>query len=136
MTRGIIFGAFDLLHPGHLYTLAKCKENCEWLIVGLQVDPSWERKDKNRPVETIMERWLRLKACKWVDEIIPYETENDVLNILKMGGIDIRFNGEDHAGKDEPSIRDKVCFQENIKIAYVPRHHDWSTTELRKRIKK
>ena len=135
MIRGIIFGTWDLLHCGHLYTFQQCKENCDYLIVGLQVDPHIERKDKNKPIETVFERFLRLKSCKWVDEIIPYETEDDVLNILKTQSIHIRFNGEDHSLKSKPSIRDEVCEEEEISIVYIPRRHDWSTSELRKRIK-
>jgi len=131
---GFICGAFDLLHPGHLYTLKECRTRCDYLIVGLQVNPKVDRKDKNKPVETIFERWYRLKACKYVDEIVPYETEEDLLNLLKTLRIDTRFNGDDHAGKDKPSERDLVCQSLGIEIIYIPRQHTWSTSNLRKRI--
>ena len=135
MIKGLIVGTFDLLHPGHLYTLAKCKEYCDYLVVGLQVNPHLERKDKNKPVETIFERWLRLDSCKYVDLIVPYETETDVINWLATTNCTIRFNGEDHANKDKPSERDIMCNEMGIQIIYIPRRHGWSTTKLRERIK-
>jgi glycerol-3-phosphate cytidylyltransferase len=135
MIRGIIFGAFDLLHPGHLFTLRECRRRCDYLTIGLQVDPSNERKDKNKPIETIFERYMQLKSCKFVDAIVPYETEQDVLNMLATLNIDIRFNGEDHANKEFPSVRDELCGKLGIEIKYIARNHSWSSTELRNRIK-
>ena len=131
---GIIFGAFDLLHPGHLYTLKRAKLNCDELIVALHVNPKLENRDKHKPVETVFERYLRLMACIYVDQIIPYETEKDVENILRSLPIDIRFNGEDHANKEVKSERDKICEEEGIKIVYIPRKHSWSSSYLRSRL--
>ena len=79
---GITFGAFDLLHPGHLIMLEQCKEFCDNLVVGLHTNPSIERPNKNEPVQSIFERFVQLKACRFVDEIIPYDTEQDIINIL------------------------------------------------------
>lgn len=132
--RGIIFGSFDLLHPGHLYTLSEAKKQCDELFVGLHVNPKTERPDKNKPIESVMERYLRLGSCKYVDEIIPYETESDVINLLKTGGFDIRFNGGDHENKEYLSDRDIVCEEEGIKMVYIPRRHNWSSSSLRKRL--
>jgi glycerol-3-phosphate cytidylyltransferase len=129
MKRGIIFSAWDLLHPGHLYTLKKCKEKCDWLIVGLQVDPSQERPEKNKPVETIFERYLRLRSCKFVDEIVPYENNKDMINMFCVYDIDIRFLGEDY--KDHP---EKIVGKDIVPIEFIPRKHAFSTTELRGRL--
>jgi len=134
MTRGIIVGAFDLLHSGHLFTLRKAKKHCDRLIVGLQVNPKTERPDKNKPIESMLERFNRLQACRYVDGVIPYETEEDVLNLLATGDFDFRFNGEDHEDKPMPSERDEMCERMGIETIYVGRKHNWSTTRLRGRI--
>src|SRR3990167_3972639 len=89
MKIGFVAGAFDLLHPGHIQLLRDCKDMCEYLVVGLHVDPSTERKEKNKPVQTVYERFEQLKACKYVDQVVPYETENDLLNMLNNGVINV-----------------------------------------------
>jgi glycerol-3-phosphate cytidylyltransferase len=125
MKVGFICSTWDLLHPGHLYTLSKCKQNCDYLIVGLHV------KGRNKKLaETVLERYSRLKACKWVDQIIPYETEDDLENILCTSNIDVRFLGEDYIGRDDITGKDLVNIQ------YISRTHDWSSTALKERIKK
>ena len=91
MRTGIIFSSFDLLHAGHVTMLQACKEQCDWLVVGLQTDPTIDRPQKNKPVQTIFERWAQLQALKPVDEIIPYESEQDLLNILGILPLDKRF---------------------------------------------
>jgi len=129
---GITFSTFDLFHAGHIAMLEECKRQCNYLIVGLQTDPTIDRPDtKNKPAQTIYERWMQLDACKFIDKIIPYATEADVIDILLSQHIDIRFLGEEYrdtefTGKDE-------CLRKRIKIIYNSREHRFSTTELRKR---
>jgi glycerol-3-phosphate cytidylyltransferase len=131
---GVTFGAFDLLHTGHLIFLKQCKQYCDKLIVGLHSDPSIERETKNRPVESIFERWTRLLSCKYVDIIIPYDTEQDIENILNIELIHKRFLGEDY--KDSPNITGKdICVDKGIEIIYLPRKHTYSSTNLRERIR-
>jgi glycerol-3-phosphate cytidylyltransferase len=128
MVIGFICGAWDLLHPGHLYTLHECKRYCDKLVVGLHVDPSKERKGKGKSVQTIFERWLQLRDCKWVDKIIPYESELDLLNILSMGDFDIRFLGEDYL------TRKDITGKDIVPIKYIKRNHSYSSSELRNRL--
>jgi len=130
MKKGFTTGAWDLLHPGHLHLLCKCKSQCDHLIVGLHVDPSIERK-KNKPIQTVYERFIQLKACKYVDEIVPYETEQDLLNIFNTWKIDVRFLGSDYEKRKEDITGFNL-----VPIEYIPRSHSYSTSELRKRIKK
>lgn len=129
---GFICGAFDLLHPGHILAFKLAKNNCDRLVVGLQVDPSVDRKDKNKPVETIFERYLRLKECKYVNEIIPYETEEDLLNILKTIEIDVRFLDEDY----ENLYKQKITGEDIVPIKFLPRKHSFSSRKLIERLKK
>jgi len=129
---GITFGSFDLLHAGHVTMLQECKRQCDWLIVGLQTDPTIDRPKKNKPVQTSFERWVQLNSLKSVDEIIPYDTEEDLINILSIVNINIRFIGSDYTnqyihGKD-------ICINRNIDIKYVDRLHNYSSSELRKRV--
>ena len=131
MKRGIIAGAFDLLHPGHLYTFRVASEMCDGLTVALHVDPSIERKSKNKPVQTVFERYTQLRACKYVDQIIPYETENDLVNMLCLGGFDIRFVGSEY--RDQGDYQ-KITGWNIVPIEYINRYHDYSSTELRKRL--
>ena len=125
--RGFIAGAFDLLHPGHIYTLRECKMRCDKLVVGLHVDPSLERPSKNKPVETVFERFIRLAACKYVDEIVPYETENDLLNILHTLNLDIRFLDEGY------SKTGRITGGDIVPIVFIERKHNWSSRRLRNR---
>ena len=127
--RGFICGAFDLLHPGHLYTLREAKKYCDTLIVGLHVDPSY-RKGKNHPCETVFERYTRLKSCKYVDQIIPYESEEDLENMLYILDLDVRFLDADYIRKPEP-----ITGEDIIPIHYIARYHTYSSSELRKRLK-
>ena len=121
---GFIASSFDLLHPGHLFTLGVCRQNCDYLIVGLHVGGR-----KKKLVETVYERWVRLKACKSVDMIVPYETEGDLENILKTLDIGVRFLGEDYIKRKDITGKDLVP------IRYIRRDHTWSSTELKNRIK-
>ena len=128
--RGFIAGAFDLLHPGHLHILAMAKKQCDFLIVGLHVDPSIERGDKNKPTQTVFERYMQLAYCKFVDRIVPYETEADLFNMLETLNFDIRFLGTDYENTDK-----KITGELSVEIKYIPRFHKYSSTELRERLK-
>ncbi len=130
MKIGITASTFDLLHAGHVLMLKEAKEVCDYLICALHVDPSLERPIKNRPVQTLYERFVQLEAVKYVDKIIPYQTEDELMNILLTNNINVRIIGEDYAGK--PCTGDEL---KDIKIYYNNRKHTYSSTELRKRIK-
>ena len=93
---GFTCGAFDLLHSGHIIMLKEAKQNCDYLIVGLQSDPSLDRKEKNKPVQSMFERYIQLSAIKYVNKVIPYETEKCLLDPLKTITINIRFIGEEY----------------------------------------
>jgi len=125
MIVGFIASSFDLLHPGHLYTLMACQNRCDYLVVGLHVGGR-----KKKLVETVFERWMRLNACKYVDKIIPYETEEDLENMLKVLNVDVRFLGEDY------KTRKDITGKDIVPIEYISRKHSWSSTSLRERIKK
>ena len=133
MTVGITFSTFDLLHAGHIGMLREAKENCDYLIVGLQVDPTVDRPDtKNKPVQTLVERYAQLNAIKFIDEIVPYETEQDLMDILELFELDIRFLGEEYREK-EFTGKD-ICRKRGIELHINKREHRFSTTDLRKRI--
>lgn len=130
---GFTCSAFDLLHPGHLAMLQECKEHCDYLIVGLHVDPTIERpKNKNKPVQSVYERYAQLRACRYVDEVIPYETESDLINMMGIEPIDIRFVGEEY--KDTYITGQDICEKRDIKIFYNSRKHMYSSRELRSRL--
>ena len=133
MKIGFTCSTFDLLHAGHVLMLKECSENCDYLIVGLQSDPTLDRPDtKNKPAQGMYERWVQLKGCRHVDEIIPYSTEEDLMNLLASQKIDVRFVGGDYIGRD---FTGKMFCEENgIAIMYNSRNHSYSTTSLRKRM--
>ena len=128
MIRGFTCGAFDLLHPGHLFLFEKAKEECDWLIIGLHTDPTIDRPSKNKPCESVFERWYRLNAVKHVDEIIPYDTEADLYNLLVLQYPDLRFLGGEYAGKEYTG------YTLDIEVSFIARHHDYSSSALRKKI--
>lgn len=132
MKVGITYGAFDLCHAGHVLMFAECKRHCDYLIVGLQIDPSRERHTKNTPVQSVYERFVQLNAIKYIDEVIPYQFEDEIIQILQSKEIDVRFVGDDYVGKDFTG-RD-YCIDKNIEIYYNKRDHGFSTSELRNRI--
>ncbi len=132
MKTGITFGAFDLCHAGHVLMFQDCKHHCDYLIVGLQVDPSLERETKNTPVQSMYERYVQLKAIRYIDEIIPYAYEYEIIQILKSRDLDVRFVGADYIGKDFTGKG--ICLDRQIDIIFNNRDHDFSTSELRKRI--
>lgn len=130
---GFTCGAFDLLHSGHIVLLRECKEYCTNLIVGLHTDPTIDRpKSKNKPIQSTYERYLQLEGCKYVDKIIPYDTEKDLENILWTTNINFRFIGEDYL-KNEFTGKE-ICETLGIKVIYIDRKHSWSSSELRKRL--
>ena len=133
MKVGITFSAFDLLHAGHIGMLREAAENCDYLIVGLQTDPTIDRPDtKNKPVQTLVERYAQLNALKFIDEIVPYETEQDLLDILELFQINVRFLGEEYK-EGEFSGKD-ICRKRGIQLHFNKRDHRFSTSDLRKRV--
>ena len=128
MIRGFVASAFDLFHPGHLVLLRRCKEFCDHLIVGLHVNPALERKGKNKPVQSLIERQIQLKGCSYIDEIVVYQTEEELQTLLHVLDLDYRFLG------DEYKQRDDVTGKDIVPIQYIARDHKWSSTELRERI--
>jgi glycerol-3-phosphate cytidylyltransferase len=133
MKVGITFSAFDLLHAGHIKMLEECKRNCDYLIVGLQTDPTIDRPQKNKPVQSLVERYIQLKACMFVDEIIPYSTEAELLEILQSFHLNIRFIGEDYLDKDFTG--NQFCKDNSIELFFNSRKHKFSSSDLRKKIK-
>jgi len=132
MRIGFTCGAFDLLHAGHVLMLQEASEQCDCLIVGLHIDPSCERKEKNSPVQSVYERYLQLDAVRFVDEVVPYETEEDMHRLLRILRINVRIVGEEYRDK-ELSGRE-LCNELGIEIHYNSRSHTFSSTELRKRV--
>jgi glycerol-3-phosphate cytidylyltransferase len=130
---GFTCSTFDLLHAGHVQMLREAKEQCDYLLVGLQMDPAIDRKEKNSPIQTIVERYTQLKGVKYVDEIIPYSTEKDLEDILTMYHIDVRILGEEYRDKDFTGK--DICRKRNIQLYFNRRDHRFSSTDLRKRIK-
>ncbi len=129
--KGITFGAFDLFHAGHILMLQEAKTVCDYLIVCIQTDPSIDRKSKNSPVQSITEREIQVTACRYVDEVLVYETENDLLQILEETEWDIRILGDEYKDKDftgRDLYLDKCYFNK--------RPHSFSSSELRLRVTK
>lgn len=127
---GFTCGAFDLTHAGHYLMFEECKKHCNYLIVGLQIDPSVDREDKHSPVQSTAERMIQLRACKYVDEIITYETEKDLLRILCNNHevFDVRFVGADW--KDKNFTGKEL----NIPVIFNSREHEFSSSSLRSRV--
>lgn len=125
---GITAGAFDLFHAGHVLMLKDAKNQCDHLIVALQTDPSIDRKVKNKPIQSMYERFVQLDGCKYVDSIIPYETEDDLYALIMNNDIDVRIIGSEYRNEDF-TARDV-----GLKIYYNVRNHKWSTSELRERV--
>ena len=132
MKVGFTASAFDLLHAGHISMLREAKSVCDHLICGLQIDPSLERLGKNQPIQGITERYIQLSAVKYVDEIVPYAYEKELLDILDTYPIDIRIIGEEY--RAEQFTGKDVCQLNGIEIYYNKRDHGFSTSELRRKI--
>jgi glycerol-3-phosphate cytidylyltransferase len=130
---GITFSTFDMLHAGHIAMLSEAKNHCDYLICGLQTDPTIDRPDtKNRPVQSIVERQIQLAACRYVDEVVVYQTEQDLVDLLLILPLDVRVLGIEYADKDF-SGRDE-CYDRNIEIVFNGRDHSFSSSSLRKRV--
>ena len=133
MKIGFNCSSFDLFHAGHVTMLRMEKELCDYLIVALQVDPTIDRPGiKNKPVQSVYERYVQLQACKYVDEILVYETEADLLNLLQTQKIDIRFLSEEYIDRDFTGKQ--YCIDHGIELHYHLRRHQYSSTELRNRV--
>ena len=129
---GFTCSTFDLLHAGHILMLAECKQVCDYLIVGVQSDPSIDRPEtKNKPVQSIVERYVQLSAVKFVDEIIVYNTEKDLEDMLMFLPISVRIIGEEY--KDKDFTGKQICEDRGIKIWFNSRSHRFSSSELRQR---
>jgi glycerol-3-phosphate cytidylyltransferase len=127
---GIVASCFDLFHAGHVLMLMEAKQNCDWLVVALQSDPTLDRPEKNKPIQGMFERFVQVSACKYVDQVIPYDTEADLYNILVSSKIAIRFLGDDYRMRE-----DFTGANLDIPIHYCGRDHTYSSTDLRNRIK-
>ena len=132
MKVGITFSTFDLFHAGHVKMLEEAKRQCDYLIVGLQLDPSIERPAKNAPSQSIIERYIQLKGSKHIDEIVPYVSEQDLEDILCSFKLDIRIIGEEY--KDKNYTGRSYCKKMGIEIYYNSRNHRFSSSELRKQV--
>lgn len=126
---GIVASCFDLFHTGHVLMLTEAKEDCDRLVVALQSDPTIDRPEKNKPIQGLSERYIQVAACKYVDEIIPYDTEADLYNLLAGYDWDVRFLGADYIGRT-----DFTGYDLNIPIHYCNRRHNYSSSSLRARI--
>lgn len=130
---GITFSTFDLLHAGHIAMLREAKNHCDYLIAGIQTDPTIDRPDtKNKPVQSLVERYAQLGAVKYVDEIIPYQTEQDLIDILSMYEIDVRILGDEYKEKDFTGK--DICNKRGIDLYFNKRDHRFSTSDLRRRV--
>lgn len=132
MRVGFTCSAFDLLHAGHVQMLRDAKDQCDYLICGLQVDPTLDRPNKNQPIQTVVERYTQLKAVSYVDEIIPYSTEADLEDILAMYHINVRILGQEYRDKDFTGK--DICRKRDIDLYFNKRDHRFSSSDLRKRV--
>jgi glycerol-3-phosphate cytidylyltransferase len=132
MKTGITFSAFDLFHAGHVKMLEEAKRQCDYLICALQTDPSVDRPEKNKPVQSVVERYIQLKACVYVDEIIPYTTEQDLEDVLRSFKIDVRILGDEY--KDKPFTGRSYCEEKGIQLYFNKREHRFSSSGLRKEV--
>ena len=130
MKTGITFSAFDLLHAGHIKMLEDAKRQCNYLICGLQTDPTLDRPDKNKPTQSVVELYFHLKGCTHVDEIVPYATEQDLEDILRAFKIDVRIIGEEY--RDQNFTGKTYCEEKGIELYYNKRDHRFSSSGLRK----
>ena len=129
---GFTCSTFDLLHAGHITMLEEAKHHCDYLIVGLQNDPTLDRPEKNTPIQSIVERQIQLAAVKYVDEIVIYNTEQDLLDLLLTLPIDVRVLGDEYKSKDFTGK--DIAKKRGSKIVYNGRDHSFSSTSLRKRV--
>ena len=130
---GITFSTFDMLHAGHVAMLAEAKNHCDYLISGLQTDPTIDRPHtKNHPIQSIVARQIQLAACRYVDEVVVYQTEQDLLDLLLILPVNVRVLGVEYEGKQFSG--DAECYQRGIEIVFNARDHSFSSSSLRKRV--
>ena len=129
---GFTCSSFDLLHAGHVTMLAEARTHCDYLIAGLQIDPTVDRPEKNFPVQSIVERQIQLAGVRFVDEVVIYHTERDLETLMKILPIHCRILGVEYQGREFTGK--SICIERGIEIVYNSRPHDFSTTELRQRI--
>jgi glycerol-3-phosphate cytidylyltransferase len=133
MKTGFTCSTFDLFHAGHIMMLKEARTQCDYLIVGLQTDPTIDRpSEKNKPIQSVFERYEQLKACKYVDEILVYATEKDLVDILLSYPIDVRILGNEYEHKSFTGRQE--CVDRGIQFYFNKRDHSFSTTELRQRV--
>lgn len=130
---GITFSTFDMLHAGHIAMLAEAKNHCDYLIAGLQTDPTIDRPDtKNKPVQSIVERQIQLAACRYVDEVVVYQTEQDLIDLLLILPLDIRVLGVEYQDKEYTGKREGML--RGITPIFNERDHSFSSSGLRNRV--
>ena len=130
---GITFSTFDMLHAGHIAMLSEAKNHCDYLIAGLQTDPTIDRPDtKNSPIQSVVERQIQLAACRYVDEVVVYQTEQDLIDLLLILPLDVRILGVEYEGKHFTG--DEECYTRGIELVFNERDHSFSSSSLRKRV--
>ncbi len=130
---GITFSTFDMLHAGHIAMLSEAKNHCDYLIAGLQTDPTIDRPDtKNKPVQSIVERQIQLSACRYVDEVVTYQTEQDLIDLLLILPLDVRILGVEYEHSEFTGKQE--CFMRDIELVFNGRDHSFSSSSLRKRV--
>ena len=129
---GITFSQFDILHAGHIAMLSEAKNHCDYLIAGLQNNAQWDRSEKNEPIQSIVERQIQLAATRYVDEIVVYNTEKDLEDLLLILPIDVRILGIEY--KEKEFTGKAICLQRGINLVFNGRDHSFSSSSLRKRV--
>jgi glycerol-3-phosphate cytidylyltransferase len=130
---GITFSTFDMLHAGHIAMLSEAKNHCDYLIAGLQTDPTIDRADtKNKPIQSIVERQIQLAACRYVDEVVVYQTEQDLIDLLLILPLDVRILGVEYEHREFTGKAE--CFMRDIELVFNGRDHSFSSSSLRKRV--
>jgi glycerol-3-phosphate cytidylyltransferase len=130
---GITFSTFDMLHAGHIAMLSEAKNHCDYLICGLQTDPTIDRPEtKNRPIQSIVERQIQLAACRYVDEVVVYQTEQDLVDLLLILPVDVRVLGVEYQHKNFSGLEE--CGMRGIELVFNGRDHSFSSSSLRKRV--
>ncbi|GHE33141.1 adenylyltransferase/cytidyltransferase family protein [Sphingobacterium griseoflavum] len=130
MKIGITFSAFDLLHAGHIKMLEDAKDQCDYLICGLQTDPTLDRPEKNKPTQTVFERYMQLRGCKHVDKIVPYATEQDLEDILRSFKFHVRILGDEYMDKNFTGRA--YCEEKGVELYFNRRENRFSSSSLRK----
>lgn len=129
---GITFSQWDLLHAGHIAMLSEAKNHCDYLIAGLQNNAQWDRPEKNEPIQSIVERQIQLAATRYVDEIVVYNTEQDLVDLLLILPIDVRILGVEYEDKEFTGRHE--CYTRDIELIFNRRDHSFSSSSLRKRV--